>query len=119
MLRSICVEDQLTLLPPKTASSDYDSCGSNRLDRCSISIERILNRLETVHLLLEYLHISAASSEPSYRSYPEVLYKVSEELFYRMMLLKMGCSIKSMLVENDFVTVIGSDVLCRRISKDK
>ena len=108
--KNYCVDDQLTVMPPKGTFGDYDLCGSNRLDRCSISIERVINRMELLHLMTSYFNLREKAKQCRFNP-------IYEEMMNRLEILRHGATVHSVLVENDFILLISSDRLCQQISE--
>ena len=96
-------------MPPRSTFGDYDLCGANRLDRCSVCVDRIINRLELISTMSGYL-----DSAESYKH--QRFANVFDEMFNRLELLRQGATVRSVLVENDFVSIVGSHHLCQLIS---
>lgn len=96
-------------MPPKSAFGDYDLCGANRLDRCSVCVDRIINRMELISTMSAYLHSCESRKHQRYDP-------MFDEMFNRLELLRQGATVRSVLVENDFVSIIGSNRLCQLMS---
>ena len=106
---TISIDDQLTVMPPKSTFGDYDICGANRLDRCSVCIDRVVNRLELVSTMSDYLLSFGSPKDLRFAT-------LFDEIFYRFEALRCGIIIRSALVENDFVSIMCSHRLCQLIS---
>lgn len=115
-----CVDDQLTLIPPKVSFGDYDLCGANRLDRCSIGVDRIVDRLELCHTYLDYLQGESLEQRSELdRHHLNKYHRIHSDLLMRCQLLKLDVSVRSVVVENNYISIIGSEAACQKISSNR
>lgn len=93
----------------------------NSLDRCSVCVDRIVNRMEQSLLLVELLDCSddcGLESKDNYCSDTRFC-DVVQDLHKRIQLLRMGCTIRSLMLGNDMISVVASDEACLKFSSNR